>query len=1026
MKIRLPHCPAPGRTRSGVALIVTLILLALCAVVIVSMLFLTQTDRIIGRNTAEIERARGFAQAGLNMATGLISANSRDNAYVTYQVIVPPTGVPTTTAYTGPNGRIETRIAQLEAQGDRFWELRPRAPVTLHSGFAAAGEGVDLNFATREDPNVGYIVPRTNLPNSGWQNLTPDSFRMKWVNIYKDNDSSKPENLIGRFAFWVDDESSKFNLNHSGWHMLYRSNPPHDYSATNSSEFNNALPKSVLDWEMNASTVDMRLYPWYQDFSAVRGLSRTDAYHFLRNRQAPWMGTDPLANPRFRPLSSPLGVRYLSVENNPNPPALGTGTPPNDAISGLMKQSEMLFTATVYSSELERTARDGKLRANLFDASILGTPELRKAWFVEKLEDLFPEFGQKYDLHHFAAGAADFIDNDRTEPPLKAVASAGDKADGLAKPTPYTSAGSTSFSAETGPRLNEVVFQVYGTIVGNELTIRNVMSLEFINLYRLTPYLRYAAQATSGVQGEVYPIGVEIPSGLPPLIIQKGDSQQTVEFADPPNRRIDSMTHLDPAYPAFLKSSPMEANFSDSTCILTYQQSTKVTLPPGGDDISLFRPQSSVEGGGPLQLKVVIRRGSWSQSAQSTLPSWGRTYGTDGAGGEAWSVTHQNTSGEKLLLEYSLEPEVKYGINGDPRIGIFSDVATTESVASGSTYAQNKHNLGKVNQAVFKPFDSPAIAGGGDNMRGTFRVPGEGVDQADGGYGVSDGWRLGYYQMPAMLGDVPVYRFDSPNHLAWSTPRLWGSGRTSFAGGTHPPDWWLLDVFSSNWYSGPGDEENISYGKININSLKSYYNPLPNNQDAGTNGGKLYKQTAASIFDSLFHQIKFRDFHIYPSGQSSQLIEEPDNRRAIVHRLLEEVMAKNARDEPLATAAEALAYIASEDFTPVNPPGTYQAGNRIGQWYYPPPEDERGTGNNDRRVEGIVRALNNRVTTKGNQFTVYAIGQSLQVPKGGGAPKVVGETYVHSIYERAPEHSADGSVVNGTPMRQLFYREVRY
>lgn len=1013
----------------------TLMLLALCTIAVVGMLFLTETDRMASRNTVDLESARNFAMAGVGMATGLISSNSQSNSYVTYQVITDPAGGTPGTAFSGVNGRLETRIARLEAVNSaKFWELTPKDPVALHSGFAAPGEdGADLNFPSREDANVGFIAPRTNLPGSGWQNLAPDKFRMKWINVYKDNDSSKPANLIGRFAFWVDDESSKFNLNHSGSHQIYAPSTPYDYKTQWNVYVPPAkLPYKLLEWQMDATgVVDIRHYPWYQDFSAVRGLSRGDAYWFLENRREPWIANPSTLAESYKPLSTPLGVRFLSVDSqSPEPePALGT----------LMKQSEMLFTATVYSSEEERTTRDGRLRANLLDASNTATPAGRKKWFADKLTALFPEFAQKYDIDQFSAAAADFIDNNEVDSPLMAVKGAGDKPDALGLPTPYTSPGASSYSAEVAPRLNEIVFQIYYSIAGNDLTIRNVVSLEFVNLYRLSTWFRYAAPGGIQPGAAIFPIGLELPSAvapfpaLPSLRVRKAASDQTVFFDSPAGGRIITPDHLDKSnkYKPFTSNLPLKANLSDSTCVLTYENTKTITLPAGAGSIALNRPETPVA---TAKLKAIVKSGlQWLPYMTVTLATWGPAFGVDPdaaspTSATPWMVPHEDTGGEKLLMEYSLEPDKDHGVNGDPRLGVFSSAATLTYAAPAPIPATPTHSLGAINPLVFRPTATSAFSGGGDNMNRVFG-PGTptpvGQEGPDGGFGVSDGWRLGFYPMPAMLGDLPVYRYENGNHLSWTTPRLWGTGRTNFNGQVYPPDWWLLDVFSTNWYAKPGGGDNTSYGKININTLKSYFNTLP---DKTVPGGANYERTAASIYDSLFLQIPYRDFHFgWDPWYASLLIENPEQRKFIVAKLLEVVNERNSQDKPFASAAEALAFIAGPNFSPKNLPGAYQAGQPIWSWYHPnSDENNLVTGNNDRRVEGIVRMLNNRITTKGNQFSIHVVGQALRVLPGKTEPEVLGETCIHTVYERAPEHDETGAISNGVPMRQLFFRELRY
>jgi hypothetical protein len=88
------------------------------------------------------------------------------------------------------------------------------------------------------------------------------------------------------------------------------------------------------------------------------------------------------------------------------------------------------------------------------------------------------------------------------------------------------------------------------------------------------------------------------------------------------------------------------------------------------------------------------------------------------------------------------------------------------------------------------------------------------------------------------------------------------------------------------------------------------------------------------------------------------------------------------------------------------------------------------TNTTDRRIEGIVRSLVQKLTTHGNQFSIFSLGQALQVVNG--KTNVVGESYMQAVYERAPHYNeSTGAITNGAasgapPMRQLYLRELRY
>lgn len=137
------------------------------------------------------------------------------------------------------------------------------------------------------------------------------------------------------------------------------------------------------------------------------------------------------------------------------------------------------------------------------------------------------------------------------------------------------------------------------------------------------------------------------------------------------------------------------------------------------------------------------------------------------------------------------------------------------------------------------------------------------------------------------------------------------------------------------------------------------------------------------------------------------------------------VSNRNSSTNPYTTPFEFLAELAA---TNMNGNSTTWSG------WWPAPLPVAGsiykaTNTTDRRIEGIVRSLVQKLTTHGNQFTIFSLGQALQVVNG--KTNVVGEAYLQSVYERAPQYNeATGAITNGSsgapPMRQLYLRELRY
>jgi hypothetical protein len=90
------------------------------------------------------------------------------------------------------------------------------------------------------------------------------------------------------------------------------------------------------------------------------------------------------------------------------------------------------------------------------------------------------------------------------------------------------------------------------------------------------------------------------------------------------------------------------------------------------------------------------------------------------------------------------------------------------------------------------------------------------------------------------------------------------------------------------------------------------------------------------------------------------------------------------------------------------------------------------TNTSDSRIESLVRSLQQRVTSRGFQFSVFSLGQSVQVVQSGSTYKtnVIGESYFQAVWERAPKHDTNGIISNASsggapPLRLLYMRELR-
>ena len=158
------------------------------------------------------------------------------------EITRPDTGSYTTTSTTATTSKISIRtkpttryILPLVSRGvdanghllgavplDQKRDVMGAAALTETTSFDGKGvftdaTGVDLNRARFNGDNVGWIG--SPLPVPGENRTAPRPFRARWielrekVNANGKNDDGKDPRVIGRYAFWMEDESFKLNLN---------------------------------------------------------------------------------------------------------------------------------------------------------------------------------------------------------------------------------------------------------------------------------------------------------------------------------------------------------------------------------------------------------------------------------------------------------------------------------------------------------------------------------------------------------------------------------------------------------------------------------------------------------------------------------------------------------------------------------------------------------------------------------------------------------------------------------------------
>lgn len=212
MKPLLTSAPAPrpcqevlrvsGRSCRGVALVVTLAILVIVTVLIVGLTMAMRIEREAAHSHLERARAGYFAQMGVEQLVGALHQQIAD----------------TNISWISFPGRIVS-------SGSSFGKLTNS--VDLYSGVG----NTNLTGALRP-PNLNAQILQEQLPKTylitdrSKDPADPNSgivdFSLRWIYVRQDgaldmNESpdlmDKTNPIVGRYAYWADDESSKLNYN---------------------------------------------------------------------------------------------------------------------------------------------------------------------------------------------------------------------------------------------------------------------------------------------------------------------------------------------------------------------------------------------------------------------------------------------------------------------------------------------------------------------------------------------------------------------------------------------------------------------------------------------------------------------------------------------------------------------------------------------------------------------------------------------------------------------------------------------
>jgi hypothetical protein len=207
--------PSPHKKRSGIALVMTVIILALITIMVLGFADLVRYETVSAATHQDRGRAQFLSQMGVDTVVGVLKKQTAD-----------------------PNLIWASKPGALIVPGDPASPKHLSAQVNLHSGYPTDPAAVysdsvlapaNLNIQTLADQNPPSHLITDQSPDPELSTTGAIALPLRWVYVREDGTLDYAESpalgtanpLVGRYAYWTDDESSKININ-----TAWKRNPP--------------------------------------------------------------------------------------------------------------------------------------------------------------------------------------------------------------------------------------------------------------------------------------------------------------------------------------------------------------------------------------------------------------------------------------------------------------------------------------------------------------------------------------------------------------------------------------------------------------------------------------------------------------------------------------------------------------------------------------------------------------------------------------------------------------------------------
>ena len=211
----------PG-SRTSSALLITLLTMGLMTIIVVAFLGTMSSEVTLSRRDYDNQRARAMTTLGMNVAVAQLrnALGVWDNPFVNFT----NTTQPTYYWSVSPGMLVRWPYAQAAPPATNYYPLFSVPATNLANSFpvgdgtyAATTNLVNLNAPAADGSYpIAGAAPATTAPN----------ISVYWVNVLQNPNAvaGAANPIVGRYAYWVDDENAKININTADGTLKYTTN----------------------------------------------------------------------------------------------------------------------------------------------------------------------------------------------------------------------------------------------------------------------------------------------------------------------------------------------------------------------------------------------------------------------------------------------------------------------------------------------------------------------------------------------------------------------------------------------------------------------------------------------------------------------------------------------------------------------------------------------------------------------------------------------------------------------------------